>query len=320
MRTIAITKICHKEEKEKICAAVEPDDNVLFFDSKEQLLSSEYLEQIDVLFGEPDVDTIRAMKGLRWVQMTWAGANKYTFAPDFPEHVKVACASGAFGMIISEYIVGAVLALYRNLLLYRTQMQQGGWERLYEETLEEKRVLIVGTGNIGQETARKLKCFGSHTVGIGRKKREELPFFDEYYTNDCLKEQLTKADLVILALPGTRETKGLFDREMLSLMRREAVLVNVGRGFIVDTQALTKMLQQGMLKGAVIDVVEPEPLPENHPLRTMEQVMLTPHVSGLGWWNNRITRNRILDILCENLKLDARKLPLNHVVNLVDGY
>ena len=321
MRVIAITKPCMEVEREQILSAVTAEDKVLFYDSEEALLKSEDGKSADIILGEPDLSTIHVMKNLRWIQMTWAGANKYTSAPDYPEKVVLTSASGAYGYVISEYILSGLLALTKKLFLYRAQLQDGGWYRLEnDDTLEGKRVLILGTGDIGQETAKKLKAFGAYTVGICRTSGKTNPFFDEMYTVEQLDAQLPSADIVVIALPGTAETTGMFDAKRISKMKPSAVLVNVGRGFIVDTDALTDVLQNGALKGAVLDVADPEPLSEQHPLRFMENVVLTPHVSGIGWAENMFTRKRILDIFCENIKRDKENEVKKNVIDFGNGY
>ena len=103
-------------------------------------------------------------------------------------------------------------------------------------------------------------------------------------------------------------------------MKANAILVNVGRGFIVNTDELTNALQKGFLRGAVLDVTDPEPLPENHPLRYMENVILTPHISGISWGENQFTRKRILDIFCENLKRDKNNEPKKNMIDFNKGY
>ncbi len=321
MRTIAVLKKCLESEKEFILSSVEKEDKVLFFDNEEELLKSGECENIEVILGEPEHSTIHSMKKLRWIQMSWAGANKYTSAPDFPKNITLTSASGAYGCVISEYIVSGILALIRNLFPYRAQMEAGGWSQIEsDDTLEGKRVLILGTGNIGQETAKKLKCFGCYTVGICRSFREKQMYFDEMYTIDSVDTQLQSADVVVIALPGTAETAGMFDAEKISKMKKSAILVNVGRGFIVDTDALTNALQEGLLRGAVLDVTDPEPLPEKHPLRFMENVVLTPHISGISWGGNKFTRQRILDIFCENIKRDKNNELKKNVIDFSKGY
>ncbi len=321
MQIIAIIKKCMEYEKELILSSVDKDDKVLFFDNEETLLKSEECADIEIVFGEPEYSTIHSMKKLRWIQMTWAGANKYTSAPDFPDNIILTSASGAYGCVISEYIISGILALTKNLFSYRVQMKNGGWNKIEgDDTLEGKRVLVLGTGNIGQETAKKLKCFGCYTVGICRVPGNRSMYFDEIYTIDSVDTQLQCADIVIIALPGTTETAGMFDAERIRKMKANAILVNVGRGFIVNTDDLTNALQKGLLRGAVLDVTDPEPLPENHPLRYMENVLLTPHISGISWGENAFTRKRILDIFCENLKLDRNSELKKNIIDFGKGY
>lgn len=102
-----------------------------FFDNEEELLKSEDYANVEILLGEPGHSTVRSMNHLRWIQMTWAGANKYTSAPDFPDNITLTGASGAYGCVISEYIISGILALTRNLFAYRAQMRSGGWNMPY---------------------------------------------------------------------------------------------------------------------------------------------------------------------------------------------
>lgn len=321
MRIIAIIKKCLECEKNFILSSVEKEDKVLFFDNEEELIKSEDYVNVEIVFGEPQRSTIDSMKNLRWIQMTWAGANKYTSSPDFPDDIILTSASGAYGCVISEYIISGILTLIKNLFSYRAQVKSGGWYKIEaDDTLEGKRVLILGTGNIGQETAKKLNCFGAYTVGICRTpSNKQLPF-DEMYTIDSVDVQLPSADVVVIALPGTPETAEMFDAARIKKMKRNAILVNVGRGFIINTDALTNALQNNLLRGAVLDVTEPEPLPENHPLRNMENVVLTPHISGISWGRNMFTRKRILDIFRENLMRDRDNELKKNMIDFSKGY
>ncbi|MBO5973160.1 MAG: hypothetical protein J6Q16_00505, partial [Clostridia bacterium] len=191
MRKIAILKDCKEQEKAMILSAAESDVRVLFFDSEDELMRCEQAQEVEIIFGEPELSTLNALKNLRWVQMTWAGANKYTSSPDYPAAVQLTSASGAFGGVISEHIMAGLLALYKNLRAYRAQLQQGGWQLLSgDDSIEGKRALILGMGDIGTHTAKKLKAFGALTVGIGRSRRESAEYFDECYTVAELDDQL----------------------------------------------------------------------------------------------------------------------------------
>lgn len=322
MRTIAILKECTKDEKAMILSACTSEDRVLFFDSEEAMLQSGHREDIEVIFGEPEVSAVNSLPALRWVQMSWAGANKYTSDPAYPAHVRLTSASGAFGGVISEHIIAGVLALYKNLRAYESQLKNGGWQLLSgDESLEGKRALVLGVGDIGSHTAKKLKAFGASTTGICRTERDRLPEgFDMCCTLSGLDEQLKTADLVISTLPGTPLTRRLLDRERIAKIQPNAIVVNVGRGFVIDTEALTQALQTGRLKGAVLDVTDPEPLPKEHPLRSMSNVILTPHVSGISWGENVCTRKKIIGIFADNIKKDAQNAPLSHLIDLTEGY
>lgn len=320
MRTIAILKECKDAEKAMLLSAAAADE-ILFVSNDAALLQSGFADKVDVVFGEPDMKTIAAMPKLRWIQMTWAGANKYTSAPDYPRHIALTSASGAFGGVISEHIMAGLLALYKNLRAYEAQLKKGDWQLLSgDDSLEGKRALILGTGDIGSNAAKKLKAFGAITVGICRTERKSLPHFDELYAISSLDAELPKADLVILTLPGTTETRGLMNRERIEKLNRGAILVNVGRGFVVDTDALTDALVNGKLRGAVLDVTDPEPLPKDHRLRQLENVILTPHVSGISWGENDLTRHKIIRIFADNLQKDAQNAPFDHQIDFANGY
>ena len=130
MRVIAIIKKCLESEEKFIFSSLENDDKVLFFNNEEELLKSNDLENINIVFGEPELSTISFMKKLRWIQMTWAGANKYKSSTFFFDNITLTSASGAYGSVISEYVISGILALYRNLFLYRAQIRNGCWSQL----------------------------------------------------------------------------------------------------------------------------------------------------------------------------------------------
>lgn len=315
MRKIAIMKDCTLQEIAQLEKAMFPGDTVYY---RQQAWKD---EEIHIVLGEPDLAQIQKMPKLRWIQMTWAGANKYTSMADFPANITVTSASGAFGNIISEHILAGILCLYKNLPAYRRQMAEGGWsQETGDDTLEGKNALILGTGNIGTETAKKLKAFGVRTTGICRENTAADPSFDCCYTSEHLDELLPEADLVIVALPGTAETANMMGAAQFAKMKKSALFVNVGRGFVADTDALTNALETGAIRGAVLDVVNPEPLPANHKLRSLSNVVLTPHISGISWGENLLTRKKILDIFAENLRLDAQNLPLNNTIDFTKGY
>ena len=269
----------------------------------------------EVVIGEPEEAEILKAENLRWIQLTWAGADKYTKMKAFPTGVTLTNASGAFGKIISEYVIGNIIALYRELPNYWKNKQKHLWvQNRSSETIYGKNILILGTGDIGRNIAHRMKAFETHVTGIKRtavpEHLQQMKEFDEVYDLTALDQQLQKADIVIGCLPGTPETKGLLNYERLYSMKKDAILVNVGRGSLIPTEDLIRVLEEGHLKGAVLDVFETEPLPETSPLWNMENVLITPHIAGPSFGGNAEVQDMIWNICMENMEryLNGKKL------------
>lgn len=179
----------------------------------------------EVVIGEPEEEEILKAENLRWIQLTWAGADKYTKMKAFPTGVTLTNASGAFGKIISEYVIGNILALYRELPNYWKNKQKHLWvQNRSSETIYGKNILILGTGDIGRNIAHRMKAFETHVTGIKRtavpEHLQQMKEFDEVYDLTALDQQLQKADIVIGCLPGTPETKGILNYERLYSMKK----------------------------------------------------------------------------------------------------
>jgi phosphoglycerate dehydrogenase-like enzyme len=279
------------------------------------------LRQAEVVIGEPGIRQIRQCPKLRWIQMSWAGTDIYTAREGFPEGVKLTNATGSFHVVISEFILAVLLEMCRNLKHYAAQQKDCVWKQIRsEQLLYGKRALILGAGDIGTETARKLKAFGVHVTGMRRSVRPYPDCFDGMITMAQLDETLPLADIVIGCLPGTFGTQGLLDERRLRLMKQDAYLVNIGRGTLIDTDALVRVLEEGHLAGVALDVVNPEPLPADHPLWKFDRVILTPHVAGQSFGFSKDTENRILQICCENLKRYLNGEELVNQISFSDGY
>ena len=189
-------------------------------------------------------------------------------------------------------------------------------------------MLILGTGDIGKNVAARLRPFGVHITGVkrnvagikGKTDKECKEYFDEIFSIDELDRILPNMDIVTGCLPGTKETAGLFNEARLRTMKKDAVLVNVGRGSLIVNDDLVRILSAGHLKGAVLDVSETEPLAEESPLWDMENVILTPHIAGPSFGGDRMTENLIWDICIQNLERFLEGKELCHRVNLEAGY
>lgn len=279
------------------------------------------LETAAIIIGEPPLDLLPSAKSLKWVQMTWAGTDIYTRNPGFPSGVTLTNASGAFGRIISEYVIGAILSQYRKFPEYWNNQKLARWMDMgSEKSLYGKKVLILGTGNVGSNIAKKLSAFDTRNIGIKRTACDALPYFDRVYGMSELDSLLSDMDIVIGSLPNTDDTRGLFNYERLCKMKREALLVNVGRGSLIVMEDLVTALSEGHLSKVILDVTEIEPLPETSPLWQMPNVMITPHISGVGFDHAPETEAEIWNICIQNLHRYLDGKPLENIVDMTQGY
>lgn len=284
--------------------------------------SREELEKAEVLLGLPTFEQLSAAKNLRWVQSPMAGVDFYAKKrEEFPENVTLTNLSGAFGPSISEFALTMCLTLYKKTGLYRDNQRAHRWnDEGVQDSPAGKHLLILGAGDIGCETARLFKVFGCRITGLRRTARELPENFDEMITMEGLDKALSEADIVVSALPATEETKGLFDERRLSLLKPSAVLINVGRGNLIDTDALARHLADGRLLGAGLDVTDPEPLPEDHPLWDLPNVIITPHVSGGTFGHLKATEDALFDLCRKNMERYRDGEPLLNEVDLAAGY
>lgn len=208
---------------------------------------------------------------LRLVQLLSAGAEKWVGR--LPAGVGLSDCRGAHGGATAEWIVSALLAVYRDLPAFVRAQDERRWDRHLAEGLAGKSVLVVGAGDVGEHTVRRLSPFGVRTTLVGRRARDGVHGIDE------VLQLLPRHDACVMIVPLTEETAGLVDAEFLAAMPDGAVLVNAARGSVVDTDALLAELRSGRLRAA-LDVTEPEPLPSEHPLWDAPGLFLTPHVGG----------------------------------------
>ncbi|AEA24048.1 D-isomer specific 2-hydroxyacid dehydrogenase NAD-binding protein [Pseudonocardia dioxanivorans CB1190] len=211
------------------------------------------------------------MPKLRLVQLLTAGAE--IWVGNLPDGVALSDCKGAHGGATAEWIVGALLAVYRDLPVFVRAQDEGRWDYHRTDELDGKRVLIVGAGDVAEHTVRRLEPFGVSTTLVGRRARDGVHGIDEVY------DLLPRYDACVVIVPLTEDTRGLVDARFLAAMPDGAVLVNAARGPVADTDALVAELTSGRLRAAV-DVTDPEPLPAGHPLWSAPGLLLTPHVGG----------------------------------------
>ena len=256
---------------------------------------------------------------LEWVQLASAGADLFSARGVLPESCVLTNASGAFSLSVGEHMIAQTFALARNFPSYSWDQEAHVWGSLRPVlAIEGSTVLVLGLGDIGSFYARKMKALGAYVIGVRRHEGPCPDCADEVTVTDRLSEYLPKADIVAMVLPGGKATEHLMDDRAFSLMKEGAVILNVGRGSAIDPDALMRALDGGRLRGAALDVTEPEPLPKDHPLWDYRNVLITPH--SAGWWQLDETLNRVVRICGENLKAFSEGRALTHVVNRELGY
>lgn len=279
----------------------------------------EQIAKAEIILGKLPPDRLKSASRLKWLQLNSSGAEAYCAEGVLPPGVILTNATGAYGLAISEYVLGLVLELNYNLHQYRDNQRQCLWERTGPvHLLAASTALVVGLGDIGSAFAAKMKAMGSHVIGIRRTPSEKPDFVDELYLSQQLDELLPRADVVVLCLPNSPATQGLMNEARLYRMKKSAILVNVGRGKAVCTDDLCRVLAAGYLKGCALDVTDPEPLPPGHSLWAFENVVITPHISGEFLIAE--TLDTVVKIALDNLDAYLQGKPLKNLVDFQTGY
>ena len=234
---------------------------------------------------------------LRYIQLTSAGYDRIPMDYIQEKGITIHNARGVYSIPMAEFAVGGVLQLYKQSGFFFENRTKGLWQK-HRGLLElyGKTVCIIGCGSVGTECARRFAAFGCKVIGVGRKERKD-PVFHSVRSIQCLEELLPEMDIVLLSCPLTEESRHLINEQRLSRMKQGAVLVNIARGAVVDTEALTRWLQEKR-GAAVLDVFEEEPLSGNSPLWQLENVILTPHNSFVGDGNEE----RLYRVIKSNLE------------------
>lgn len=233
---------------------------------------------------------------LRYIQLTSAGFDRVPMDYVSKKGIKIYNARGVYSIPMAEFALSGVLQLYKQSKFFLKNQENHKWDK-HRGLLElfGKNVCIVGCGNVGTECAKRFNAFGCNTYGVDLYPRQDENY-EKMYALSEIDVAIEQADVLVLTLPLTEETKHLFDSEKFEKMKKGAVLVNIARGAVVDTDALTKALDT-RLGGAVLDVFEEEPLSENSPLWDFENIIITPHNSFVGEGNKERLWHTILNNL-----------------------
>lgn len=241
-----------------------------------------------------------AATDLRLFACLYAGYDHLPLGALRERDVAVTTASGVHGPNVAEHVVGAIIAFSRGFPQAWRQQERREWRHMQTRELKGDTVTVVGLGAIGEAIVERLAGFDVHTIGVRRSPERGGPT-DEVLGADELHDALARSQYVVLACPLTDETRGLIGTAEFATLPPEAVLVNIARGPIVDTDALVAAIRREDVRGAQLDVTDPEPLPEDHPLWGLENVFVTPHSAG---YSPKYYERRA-DILAENVRQTA---------------
>lgn len=285
------------------------------------------LGDADVYFGLCTPGIVSEGRRLQWIQLWSAGADACAASIAASEQpILLTNAQALYGPQIAEHAMGFILALARHLHTYRDEQRAQQWTHAIGDPravfglgifeLEGKNVLVIGLGGIGTEVARRAHAFGMNVRATRNSSREGPDFVEYVGLADETVTLAAWADVVVNSAPLTDDTRGMFNTAFFDAMKPSAYFINVGRGESVVTEDLVRALQQKRIAGAALDVTSPEPLPPNHPLWSMPNVILTPHNAVAS----DLVLNRTLTLAAENLRRYVRGDRLVSVVDVRRGY
>ena len=290
---------------------------IRFFASPEE--DPAFFRGAEVVFGHlPEV--ARTSPALRWICTPYAGVDQFLAPGAFANpDALLSNSSGAYGVTIAEHTVMVLLEILRREPEYRKTVAARRWDRgLKVRSIRDSRVTLLGTGDIGQETALRLRAFGPACLtGVNRGGTNPGGRFDSVLTREQWESVLPETDVLVISLPGTREAFHMVGAKQLALLPDGAVVVNVGRGSVVDQAALVEELRRGRLFAA-LDVFEEEPLPEDDPAWDLQNLLITPHTAGNMTLD--YTVNRIVELFLEDLDRWCRGEKPLRLVDRARGY
>jgi len=286
---------------------------------QQSIIKTADLIESDIVFGRIPPHLLIELPNLKWLHLGSAGANGMTDISLYAnKSIILTKSSGTFGIPIAEHIVGMMVALGRNFGYYYNKQSERDWCSSFPDLLDisGSTVLIIGLGDIGTEVSKHLAGFGCQLIGFRRDETKLHKTINDVRPISRLRESLPEADYIIVCTPGTTETINLFGREEFELMKSRAIIINVGRGMVIDGYALAVALNEHKIFGAGLDVTDPEPLPAEHPLWKARNILITPHVSAA----TQVTAERRVQVFIDLLKRYLAGLELYNYVSFDAGY
>jgi phosphoglycerate dehydrogenase-like enzyme len=268
----------------------------------------------EIVFGDAPLirQVLEILPGLQWVQTTWAGVEPLV-DPLVRHDYQLTNARHVFGSLMSEYVFGYILQHHRRIIERYLSQKKGIWVEIGYESLQGKKIGLLGVGSIGSHLAFTASHFGLYVKGYTISSQTSTDV-DEYFHESQLYKFASGLDFLVNTLPNTDATYHIINEEFLGKLPAHCLLLNIGRGSTIDEIALMKALNSGKLAGAVLDVFEKEPLPLDNPLWKTPNVLITSHTAAHS------DPHFIADIFIENFGRYLRNQPLNNLVNFKKGY
>ena len=316
MKDVLVLMPVEARHKEKLEAA---GAGCRFRYSTPEQVTKEEIQSANVILGQPDAALLAASENLEWLQLESAGADAYIKPGVLNEKTVLTNATGAYSKAVAEHAFALTLMLQKKLYLYRDDQRKAIWgDRGTVSSLSDCTVAVVGLGDIGQHYARLVKAMGAYVIGVKRRTGSCPDYVDELVMTQDLDTVLPRADVILSILPNTAATRYIYTAESFDKMKDSALFINCGRGNAVASQVLYEALSQHKIAAAAVDVTEAEPLPAVSPLWQLENLVITPHISG--GFHLPETFERIVDIAAENLRAYLAGRELRNVIDFATGY
>ncbi len=312
---VVVTEGFTREHLNKI-QAVSEDLDIVVPQTVEETQSE--IRDTEIVFGDFSPEMFAEARDLRWVQSIGSGIDGVLFDDFVESDVTLTSAKGTVGIHLADHAWALILALTRGIHTalrektwrVRMSMRANSWE------LAGMTMGVFGLGGTGVEVARRAQGFGMRALALDSEQVNKPSFVEEVWPLDRFYDLLEVSDIVVICLPLTDETRGVFNARAFSHMRNHALLINVTRGDIVDGPSLLEALENGVIGGAGLDTSPGEPLADDHPLWNMDNVVITPHTAG----GSPVRVARIVDVFCDNLKRYLEGRPLTGVIDKHKGY
>ena len=278
-------RMIHTNNSQEFLKKHFPNETIVVTNDRDVVLQN--IADTEILVSVPyDKEVLEKGKNIKWIQALGAGYNHYDISYLKSRNIKLSRIVGAHNTHLSEFAIMAMIMLVREMGTMAQAQQNHHWQfELHQDRVYGKTLIVIGCGAIGMDIARYAKMMGMHVIGIvdsidPKNATKDSDILGEIYTSKEIDDLLPKADIVLTMLPSTPETYHFMSYERFKKMKSTAFFINLGRGDAVESSVIYDVLSQNIIKGAFFDVFEQEPLPSDHPIWTLKNIIITPHSAG----------------------------------------